>query len=365
MDENDVNVASEQGEAPPVPVKLRPRPAPAAPVTDPFAVGALVTGILGLGLIPLVLGIIGLKRTRHQGTGGRGLSLAGIILGALALAAGLAVVTAVLLSVGAWSHTTTTTAGPAGTTYTLHAAGKLSAKQTTATADIVRGRLADTPATVTALGQDITVAFATAPSPQLLTALTAPSTVQIRPVLAIGDPTAQISPAGTPAAPAPTSPSDAAYYLAGPVASAYNALTCTTPAPAGDLPADKAVAVCARDATAKYVLGPVEITGQHLVNVTTRSTPAGHVALNLTLDNDGTTAMASLSNRLYQQIPPTNQAAIVVDGAVELAPAMTTVITAGQLDISGASSEAATYAQAARLGFGHGDQAWTLTAKEP
>ncbi|WP_165372822.1 DUF4190 domain-containing protein [Pengzhenrongella frigida] len=51
--------------------------------TDGFSITALVTGILGFGVIPIVFGILGLKRTRANGTSGRGLAIAGIVLGAL------------------------------------------------------------------------------------------------------------------------------------------------------------------------------------------------------------------------------------------------------------------------------------------
>lgn len=79
-------------------------PAPAAPVaygqpaygqpapatgTDGMSIAALITGILGMGLIPLILGILGLKRTKANGTSGRGLAIAGIVLGALEIVAGI------------------------------------------------------------------------------------------------------------------------------------------------------------------------------------------------------------------------------------------------------------------------------------
>lgn len=73
------------------------QPAPASRGTDGMSIAALVTGILGLAIIPIVLGILGLKRTKANGTSGRGLSIAGIVLGILsflgwiALAIGLTI----------------------------------------------------------------------------------------------------------------------------------------------------------------------------------------------------------------------------------------------------------------------------------
>jgi hypothetical protein len=57
------------------------------PRTDGVAVAALVTGALGLGPVAVVLGVVGLRRTRPagspggRGTRGRGLAVAGTVLG--------------------------------------------------------------------------------------------------------------------------------------------------------------------------------------------------------------------------------------------------------------------------------------------
>ncbi|MFC8598478.1 septum formation family protein [Isoptericola sp. NPDC057191] len=51
--------------------------------TDGVSIAALVTGILGMALIPLGLGIAGVVRTKDPARSGRGLAIAGIVLGAL------------------------------------------------------------------------------------------------------------------------------------------------------------------------------------------------------------------------------------------------------------------------------------------
>ncbi|SKC37294.1 DUF4190 domain-containing protein [Krasilnikoviella flava] len=58
---------------------------PQAPAggTDGVSIAALVTGVLFLGVVPLVLGIVGLARVRRSGRPGAGLAVAGIVLGAL------------------------------------------------------------------------------------------------------------------------------------------------------------------------------------------------------------------------------------------------------------------------------------------
>ena len=56
---------------------------PPVPGTDGVSIAALVTGILGLGVVPLVIGIVGVQRTGRTGRGGKGLAIAGIVLGGL------------------------------------------------------------------------------------------------------------------------------------------------------------------------------------------------------------------------------------------------------------------------------------------
>jgi hypothetical protein len=74
----------------------RPGNAPAAPRTNPVAIAALICGVVQffLGLFALnfllaipaiVCGAIGLRQTRQRGEGGRGLSIAGLVLGILGI----------------------------------------------------------------------------------------------------------------------------------------------------------------------------------------------------------------------------------------------------------------------------------------
>ncbi|WP_179951028.1 DUF4190 domain-containing protein [Xylanimonas oleitrophica] len=58
---------------------------PPAQGTDGFSIAALVTGVVGLGVVPIVLGVVGLNRTRKTGRAGKGLAIAGIALGAVAV----------------------------------------------------------------------------------------------------------------------------------------------------------------------------------------------------------------------------------------------------------------------------------------
>ncbi|MEV7971690.1 DUF4190 domain-containing protein [Cellulomonas sp. NPDC089187] len=56
---------------------------PAKRPTDGMSIAALVVGLIGGSLIAIVLGILGLRRTKNGERGGRGMAIAGIILGAV------------------------------------------------------------------------------------------------------------------------------------------------------------------------------------------------------------------------------------------------------------------------------------------
>ena len=52
-----------------------------------LSIAALVTGILGLGIVPIILGAIDLSKIKNRvaGQSGKGFDIAGIVLGGLAL----------------------------------------------------------------------------------------------------------------------------------------------------------------------------------------------------------------------------------------------------------------------------------------
>lgn len=74
-------------------------PAPQARGTDGVSIAALVTGVLMMGIVPIVLGVLGLNRTKKNGTQGRGLAIAGIVLGALEILGAIAIAIIVLVAV--------------------------------------------------------------------------------------------------------------------------------------------------------------------------------------------------------------------------------------------------------------------------
>lgn len=71
---------------------------PAAPLTNGLAIAALVLGILGFALLPVILGHVALRQTRARGEAGTGVAIVGLVLGYLALA--VYAVLGILLVVG-------------------------------------------------------------------------------------------------------------------------------------------------------------------------------------------------------------------------------------------------------------------------
>ena len=55
--------------------------------TDGYAVASVITGVLGIPIVPIVLGVVARNRIRDSGgmKDGNGLAIAGIILGAVQL----------------------------------------------------------------------------------------------------------------------------------------------------------------------------------------------------------------------------------------------------------------------------------------
>ena len=70
-----------------------------------LSIGALVTGILGMGIIPIVLGAVDLVRINNgmAGKGGKGLDIAGIVLGALSVIAGIIITVALIIIIAGFS----------------------------------------------------------------------------------------------------------------------------------------------------------------------------------------------------------------------------------------------------------------------
>lgn len=84
------------GAPPPPPGAAALRP----PRTNGLAVASLVLGILGFGLLPVIFGHVALGQIRRNGEQGRGMAIAGLVLGWLVLASTVVAIVLVVLAVG-------------------------------------------------------------------------------------------------------------------------------------------------------------------------------------------------------------------------------------------------------------------------
>ncbi|AWB95656.1 protein translocase subunit SecD [Agromyces badenianii] len=125
-------------------------------------------------------------------------------------------------------------------------------------------------------------------------------------------------------------------------------------------PADEPLVTCDMDRTVKYLLGPVEASGENIVDATNgmvqTSTGAttGQWAVNIVFDEEGTEDFAAVSTRLYglQGQTPRDQFAFVLDGAVLTAPSMNGAITDGKPQITGSFDQESSKSLADQLKFG-------------
>src|SRR5699024_3687988 len=112
-----------------------------------------------------------------------------------------------------------------------------------------------------------------------------------------------------------------------------------------NLPADEAVVACDFDMGAKYILGPVEISGDQIdsadygMSQTPTGVSANQWVVNISFESDGAEAFREVTQRLTGMDSPQNQFAIMLDGQIVSAPASQAVITDGRAQISGAFDE--------------------------
>jgi preprotein translocase subunit SecD len=123
-------------------------------------------------------------------------------------------------------------------------------------------------------------------------------------------------------------------------------------------PADEPLVTCETDGSVKYILGPVEVSGENISDatngqVTTQSgATTGEWAVNIVFDGTGTEAFADVTTRLSGLTGSQNQFAIVLDGSVISAPQTRAVITDGKPQITGSFDQETSKALADQLKFG-------------
>jgi preprotein translocase subunit SecD len=125
-------------------------------------------------------------------------------------------------------------------------------------------------------------------------------------------------------------------------------------------PADEPLVTCDLSRTAKYLLGPVEASGENIVDATNgmvqtqTGASTGQWAVNIVFDDKGTKDFAEVSTRLYglNGQTPRDQFAFVLDGAVLTAPQMNGAITDGRPQITGSFTQESSKSLADQLKFG-------------
>jgi len=125
-------------------------------------------------------------------------------------------------------------------------------------------------------------------------------------------------------------------------------------------PSDEPLVTCDTTRTIKYLLGPVEVSGEDIVDATNgmvqtqTGATTGQWAVNIVFNERGTEAFAEVSQRLFalNGQTPRDQFAFVLDGAVLSAPQMNGVITDGRPQVTGNFTQESSKALADQLKFG-------------
>ncbi|MFF2369474.1 protein translocase subunit SecD [Agromyces sp. NPDC058110] len=195
----------------------------------------------------------------------------------------------------------------------------------------------------------------------------------------------QISPSDDPAATEPaeelsstptTEPTDGSdpAWVTPALQEEFDTFDCSTldDAETNVAPADEPLVTCDQSRQVKYLLGPVEASGENIVDATNgqvqtqTGASTGQWAVNIQFDDQGTKDFASVSTRLYglSGQTPRDQFAFVLDGAVLTAPSMNGAITDGRPQITGNFTQESSKALADQLKFGALPLSFTVESSE-
>ncbi|HET8599643.1 MAG TPA: protein translocase subunit SecD [Segeticoccus sp.] len=171
------------------------------------------------------------------------------------------------------------------------------------------------------------------------------------------------TPANTPTQ-KPTNPSDKAWVTPA-LAQKFTQLNCANRKQRNaikeqQVPNGQPMVACQDDGSEKFILGPVEITGDKIADATSgpeinqNGTPTGRSEVRLTFDSKGAQQFEKVTERLgqYPQGSPQNRFAMVLDGEVISAPQSMAVITNGKASITGNFTPESAKTLANQLKFG-------------
>jgi preprotein translocase subunit SecD len=196
--------------------------------------------------------------------------------------------------------------------------------------------------------------------PVLLTSIASPDSIDEEGATAGPEDTAAPTPTAeaTPTA-EPTSPSDLAWVTPE-LQESYDGFDCAsldegTPEVA---PAGEPLVTCDPTGSVKYLLGPIEVSGETIENATSgmvlspQGVATGIWGVFLDFNGVGTDAFRETSERLINLESPRDQFAIVLDGRVISAPVTQGVVTDGKPQISGSFTQESAKILADQLKFG-------------
>lgn len=214
-------------------------------------------------------------------------------------------------------------------------------------------------------GQNIVVAIPGEPDQATLERIRSSAKLEFRPVLIAGPaPTEPVEPVEIPETDdservEPTNPSDLAW-ITPELDAEYQAINCFELDTRGANVADPTIPLvtCSQDGFERYILGPVEVGGESIVDATSGLVPGPTgVSTNewgvfMEFDQAGTQSFREVTERLITLPGVQNQFAIVLDGRVISAPRTLAAITDGNPQISGSFTQESAAVLADQLKFG-------------
>ncbi|TFC78331.1 protein translocase subunit SecD [Cryobacterium cheniae] len=239
-------------------------------------------------------------------------------------------------------------------------------------------------------GQNIVVSIPGVPDDETINRIESSAKLEFRPVLVAGAPSAAsvgedvvgedgvATPAPTPTvdpnlASTPTAvPTDGSdlNWITPALQAEYEAFDCSKIDTTNVAPAAEPLVTCEADGSTKYILGPVEVSGENVSDATngqqtTQSgATTGEWVVNIVFDGTGTKAFADVSTRLNGLTGAQNQFAIVLDGNVISAPRTLAAITDGNAQISGDFDQDSSKALADQLKFGALPLSFTVQSQD-
>lgn len=171
--------------------------------------------------------------------------------------------------------------------------------------------------------------------------------------------------------PLPTDPADPGWLTPALLAE-FEAFTCESSdaLDVANAPADKPLITCDESGLLKYILGPVELTGDVITDAvsqqrqTSTGGTTGEWEVAITMNKEGAEKFGKVSVRLFGQQQPLNQFAFVLDGRVISAPTMNAQIMDGRPAISGNFTKESSKVLADQLKFGALPIGFTVQSQE-